>query len=340
MSQNTAIEWTDATWNPVRGCSRVSQGCVNCYAERQAARFSKAGPFNGFVTITNGHPAWTGKVELVEKHLTDPLRWKEPRRIFVNSMSDLFHEALPYDAKRRVIDVIRLADWHTHQILTKRPAVMLETMERYYDEHCDVIGPHPLAHLWLGVSVEDQKTADERIPLLLQTPAAVRFVSYEPALGPVDFLQYLGCRCPECGTHYVKSGWRDCDNLDHVCDGRPRKLLDWVIIGGESGPGARPMHPAWARSARDQCVAAGVKFFFKQWGEYAPVGPARSVQRVVCLVDGWSGPFATGALKEHAIAAHGSEISNPGWQNMYRVGKRAAGRVLDGREWNEFPDAR
>ena len=213
MGQTTGIEWTDATWNPVRGCSRVSQGCVNCYAERTAARFAgdgasaeevaegdyyPAGPFHGFVQITNGHPQWTGKVELVEKHLEDPLHWKKPKRVFVNSMSDLFHEALPYLYVRRVLDVIQQAPWHTYQVLTKRAAGMREVMEQYYDENFDSIGPEPMKHLWLGVSVEDQKSADERIPMLLQTPVAVRFVSYEPALGPVTSV--TGCTTTTAGV--------------------------------------------------------------------------------------------------------------------------------------------
>ena len=203
------IAWTDRTWNPVRGCSRVSEGCRNCYAERQAARFASpgvgiigaakaipsersaaypAGPFYGFVQITNGHPQWTGKVELVEKHLEDPLHWRKPCKVFVNSMSDLFHEALPVVDIKSVFDVMRAAHWHTYQILTKRAARMLEIVGWLKQQYDDV---YPLPNVWLGVSVEDQATADERIPLLLETPAAVRFVSYEPALSGVDFAAYL-----------------------------------------------------------------------------------------------------------------------------------------------------
>lgn len=258
MSQNTSIEWTDATWNPVRGCSRVSEGCRNCYAERQAARFvfqnvageggelQKPGPFHGFVTHVNGHAAWTGKVELVEHHLLDPLKWKKPRRVFVNSMSDLFHEALPDEAIDRVFAVMAVATTHTFQVLTKRPKRMLEYISttRMLNVDGTLAPPQILPNVWLGVSVEDQKTADERIPLLLQTPAAIRFVSYEPALGPVDF-----------SAHKIPALFG------------PNKL-HWVIVGGESGPGSRPFDVAWARNTIAQCKAAGVACFVKQLGRY------------------------------------------------------------------------
>lgn len=308
----TSIQWTAGddgspgrTWNPTRGCSRVSPGCVNCYAERVAARFAfknvttgrgevalvpnPDSPFRGFVTHVNGHPAWTGKVELIESKLTEPLHWKKPCRIFVNSMSDLFHEALPDEAIDRVFAVMALCPQHTFQVLTKRADRMrawvsgVNCAERFTHINMAarmamgvssgavlptqrdgmVAGGWPLPNVWLGVSVEDQQRADERIPLLLQTPAAVRFVSYEPALGPVDFTGYLGSKCPECGR-VMKRGWHDCTELE--CDGRPRPLLDWVIAGGESGPGARPFDLDWARSARDQCEAAGIAFFMKQVG--------------------------------------------------------------------------
>ena len=286
MSQKTSIEWTDATWNPVRGCSRVSEGCRNCYAERTAARFAGTmrpyadrpleglalatpPPFAGFVTKVNGHPAWTGKVELIEKHLEDPLHWGDPKRIFVNSMSDLFHEELDDESISTVFAVMSQSPQHTFQILTKRPKRMLEWFSRWnvtdgVEEsgmtrfgwcHANTDGRWPLPNVWLGVSVEDQATADERIPLLLQTPAAVRFVSYEPALGPVEFTAV--------GEPPINALWKG-----GFRDGR----IDWVIAGGESGPGARPAHPQWFRDVRDQCQAAGVPFFFKQWGEHAWIG--------------------------------------------------------------------
>lgn len=265
---DTSIQWTDKTWNPVRGCSRVSQGCVNCYAERQALRFSappnertttdndeapefeKAGPFHGFVTKVNGHASWTGKVELVESMLNLPLTWKKPARVFVNSMSDLFHEALPFEDIDQIFTVMVAAPEHTYQILTKRPARMLG----YFNSgrHDGGNGPdratyHLEQEIWLGVSVEDQATADERIPLLLKTPAAKRLVSYEPALGPVDFAELM-CDCHTSGMCHGKHG------------------IDWVIVGGESGPGARPFNIAWAENTVAQCKAANVACFVKQFG--------------------------------------------------------------------------
>jgi protein gp37 len=243
MADQSKIEWTNATWNPLRGCTRVSEGCRNCYAERVAARFSDVGqPFHGFAERVRGirNPEtkqgtfvnisrWTGEVELVEKQLEDPLRWKKPRRIFVNSMSDLFHEKVQEEWLAKIFKVMVDSPRHTFQILTKRPERMLEVMKGFTEFSTPFRGK-PLPNVWLGVSVEDQATADERIPLLNQTPAAVRWVSYEPALGPVDFY----------GTR-----------------------IDWLVCGAESGPGARPMDIEWARSAKRQC-GYDVPFFMKQ----------------------------------------------------------------------------
>lgn len=274
----TSIEWTDKVWNPTRGCSRVSEGCRECYAERQAARFANApkidyaaeigervvspgGIFHGFVTRVNGHPAWTGKVELIESKLTEPLHWKKPCRIFVNSMSDLFHERLSFEDIDRVFTVMVAANWHTYQILTKRA----DRMREYFrsGRHDRGNGPdraeyHLGERIWLGVSVEDQQRADERIALLLETPAAVRFVSYEPALGPVDFF-HIGAGGQYTGNALGAAG----QSGPPIFRGQK---LDWIICGGESGPDARPFDLAWARSARDQCRAASVSFFFKQAG--------------------------------------------------------------------------
>ena len=245
----TSIQWTDRTWNPVRGCTRVSEGCRNCYAEKVAARFSDEGsPFHLYAKRTKAGARWTGKVELVESHLGDPLRWKKPQRVFVNSMSDLFHEGLDDEAISAVFAVMSQSPIHTFQILTKRPRRMFDWFSRTFvtdgiEEagvtrfswcHANTDGRWPLPNVWLGVSVEDQKTANERIPLLLKTPAAVQFVSYEPALGPVDFDAY--------------------------------QKLDWIIVGGESGPGARPFDVGWARNTIAQCKAAGVACFVKQLG--------------------------------------------------------------------------
>jgi protein gp37 len=272
---NTSIQWTDCTWNPIRGCSRVSPGCVNCYAERQAARFAREvtdpigarigerdGPFFGFVHKVNGHPAWTGKVELIESKLEEPLHWKKPCRVFVNSMSDLFHESLSDSAIDRVFAVMALCPHITFQVLTKRAKRM-----RHWAQGAEMsrnfISEWPLPNVWLGVSVENQQRADERIPLLLQTPAAVRFVSYEPALGPVDFDQIPITVVP--GFFGSPLGWHHRGQC-HKAENIPYPKLDWVIVGGESGPNARPFDIQWARQSIAQCKAAGVACFVKQLG--------------------------------------------------------------------------
>jgi protein gp37 len=277
----TSIQWTDAVWNPVRGCSIVSPGCTNCYAMKQAHRFSGPdAPYEGLTKLSRGGPVWTGKVRLVPELLDTPLRWKKPRRVFVNSMSDLFHEYVPDAFIDRVFAAIALSPQHTFQILTKRPERMLRYMtednfgrwgfidgraRQMYSERTGKQFPTgkvllgPLPHVWLGVSVEDQERADERIPLLLQTPAAVRFVSYEPALWLVDFTK-------------VRRGRHDIDALrGQSRDGygvQQEARLDWIIVGGESGPGARPFDVRWARDIVRQCKAAGVAAFVKQLGSH------------------------------------------------------------------------
>jgi len=255
-STSTSIEWCDATWNPLRGCSRVSEGCRNCYAARVASRFSGEGmPYEGLAH--NGK--WTGKVQLVEDALRLPLTWKKPKFIFVNSMSDLFHESVPDEWIDRILSVMVAAPQHTFQILTKRAERMRayiseETRRRNFiagwfkgNHNRDAtslateLNEWPIPNVWFGVSVEDEPTAGERLPHLLRAPAAIRFVSYEPALAAVDFAPYL----PHWG---------------------PRIGLDLIIFGGESGPGARPCNVAWARSVIAQCKAAGVACFVKQLG--------------------------------------------------------------------------
>lgn len=252
----TKIEWTERTWNPIRGCSRVSAGCQNCYAERMAARFSDEGmPYEG---LAKRNPArWTGDVRLVEEHLEDPLKWRKPRRVFVNSMSDLFHERLPMNDIVRVFKVMSEAPRHTFQVLTKRPGRMWDFMMimSRFNEVCERPEEWPLKNVWLGVSVEDQKTADERIPLLLNTPAAVRFISAEPLLGPLD----LGAVRVGCGWRAIYCGCSPNSGCGH-------STLDWVITGGESGPGARPCQLDWLRNVVTDCREAGVPCFVKQLG--------------------------------------------------------------------------
>lgn len=284
------IEWTEKTWNPLRGCSRVSAGCVNCYAERFAARFSEPGKtFHGFVRRTPNGPRWTGVVSVVEDHLRDPLKWKKPARIFVNSMSDLFHESVSGEDLDRIFAVMACAPQHTFQVLTKRPHRMRDYLQSrsksasFWKSAALTLGRSlefeglslvrfPLPNVWLGVSVENQETADLRIPVLLGTPAAVRFVSAEPLLGPVNLAELKpDGDLPEDGwsdtlVREIDSlrGWQY--ELENMRKRSKRKALDWVIVGGESGPRARPFRIEWAREIVRQCSAAGTAVFVKQLG--------------------------------------------------------------------------
>lgn len=299
MSDNSAIEWCDATWNPVRGCSRVSPGCKNCYAERTAARFSGPGkPYDGLVRLGEHGPRWTGQARLVPHVLDQPRRWQRPRRIFVNSMSDLFHEGLSDSDIAVVFASMAAAPQHTFQVLTKRAGRMRAWFERIDEHRGGLVWSHllhqvrelapqrpalersltaaldaqdgalvwPLPNVWLGVSVEDQQRADERIPHLLATPAAVRFLSCEPLLERVWLdRKWLGAGsdCPECG----EGVFVDEDGCCATCGADAAFFgVDWVIVGGESGPGARPFNTAWAQSLVWQCRDAGVACFVKQLG--------------------------------------------------------------------------
>lgn len=299
MGQATSIEWTDASWNPVRGCSRVSPGCENCYAERQAARFSGPGqPYEGLVRMGKQGPHWTGVVRVIREHLEDPLRWSKPRRIFVNSMSDVFHESLTDYQIANIFSVMETARGrgHTFQILTKRAARMREWVAEWARkiDYADDSGRGYLGrygHVWLGVSVEDQERADERLPELVRTPAAVRFVSYEPALEPVDFSRYLLPTHLE--GHMATTG------------------VHWVIVGGESGPGARPFEVEWARTTIAQCKAAGVACFVKQMGR-APSMLGIPVRFELACSDGEPG-WVEGKLRD----AHGGDWDE--WPPAFRV---------------------
>lgn len=350
MSQNTKIEWTDATWNPVTGCSKVSQGCKHCYAERDWARVAapRAKP-----NVYTGRPFTD--VQCHPERLGQPVLWTQPKRIFVNSMSDLFHPAVPFYFIAQVFAVMSVTTRHTYQILTKRPERMLaffkligdsdfNALDRISDawpetipwiaatEHrggYDNCGPAwPFKNVWLGVSVEDQATADERIPLLLQAPAAIRWISAEPLLGPLDLSRALGLKPAGIDQRLIPNHYPD---------------LNWVVVGGESGPHARPMHPDWARSLRDQCRAARVPFLFKQWGEWAP--------RSACYHTLTSGQAAAdidpGATRWPCIRLtyagnNGRDIANAADGDdcyMQKVGKALAGRQLDGRTCDQYPEA-
>lgn len=319
MSSNSKIEWCTDTWNPVTGCTKVSAGCDHCYAERITERFHGPGSFE--------------RVQLHEDRLEEPRHWRKPRRVFVNSMSDLFHDDVPDEFIARVWEIMAATPRHTYQILTKRPARMRAWLRRcrqwdgYITDNgkaCSAYGgtgvivgrpeSWPLPNVWLGVSVEDQKRAELRIPRLLTTPAAIRFLSCEPLLAPIDLKRAVWTMGSERGHGLTASfvhGGGCCDRFHGI---------DWVIVGGESGPKARPMLPDWARSLRDQCQAAEIPYFFKQFGEWAPTG---------AVGIGGHDPkrgFVGGPKDEHGCR-----------EEIARVGKRAAGRILDGRLWDEFP---
>jgi protein gp37 len=276
--------------------------------------------------MQGGDHRWTGKVVLAEKVLDQPLRWRRPRRIFVNSMSDLFHEAVPDEWIDRIFAGMARASQHTFQVLTKRPERMRDYLtsaaERCWEWTDPLFGgpmfdptcpgsPLPLPNVWLGVSVEDQAAAYERIPLLLDTPAAIRFISAEPLLGPVDIDHWL--HDSDC---YLYRGGCACTCFE------PREVcLDWVIAGGESGPGSRPAHPDWFRSLRDQCATAGVAFFFKQNGNWLHDSQAPANR--------WDWDDA-----EERGLVHG-------WPDgTWSIRQADAGRKLDGRTHEEFPEAR
>jgi len=409
MGDHTNIEWTDASWNPIVGCSIVSPGCTNCYAMSMARRIEAMQPgshYVGTTKVVSGKAVWTGKVVLAPEHiLTQPLRWRRPRKIFVNSMGDIFHEDVPDAWIDMVFAVMALSPQHTYQVLTKRSARMRAYIESRTspDERgqpaddirvqitawlatsswrarhpapavaiplgkfCASIA-WPLPNVWLGVSTEDQRRADERVPDLLATPAAIRFVSAEPLLGPINIRRWIptcyecgaSCglrlpgipdveRCTECGEECgpdtspaFSDGCPKCNGeLEPVCPDCGHYMvyqhpdtpnLDLVIVGGESGPNARPMHPDWARSLRDQRAAAGTAFFFKQWGEWAP----RRAAAVEDLFD---------ARKSLIVRPDGGTTTGlmaydeTAWV-MDRIGKHSAGRLLDGIEHNGMPEVR
>jgi protein gp37 len=321
----TKIEWTEQSWNPIVGCSIVSPGCTNCYAMAMAARIEamdtrpssrseatalangakrEALPahlrtvrhYDGLTRKVNGRAVWTGKLALAQHKLLEPLTRKKPTTFFVNSMGDLFHEDVPDEWILDVLTVMAIAGRHTFQVLTKRAGRMRKFMSQpgllndiyanwyTFDGGAREVADWPLPNVWLGVSTEDQRRYDERKDDLRATPAAVRFFSMEPLLGSI-VMDYLG---------------------------------DWVILGGEGGARARPMHPDWARSPRDQCAAAGVPFFFKQWGEFLPHDQG-------------------GGSYDLSPAARSYDVAGA-W--TWRVGKRVAGRLLDGVTHDAMPEPR
>jgi len=350
MSDGTKIEWTDATWNPITGCSVVSPGCTNCYAMRLAGTRLRHHPTRaGLTRDSKAGPVWTGEVRFNEAALDQPLRWRRSRMIFVCAHGDLFAEGVPDAWIDRIFAVMALCPQHVFQVLTKRPERMrayVSSIGARLGEIMAVRIPHPatanggvlwdllhpaafaapLPNVWLGVSVEDQRRANERIPVLLDTPAAVRWISAEPLLGPVDFNR-ISRKDPkpphnawtESALYGCVTPWAEGQSLADLAGAVP--LLDWIVAGGESGPGARPMHPEWARSLRDQCAEAGVPFLFKQWGAWLPM-PERA-------------HFKEAYREDWKRVASDREGVRPAL--MFNVGKKAAGRLLDGRTHDGFP---
>ncbi len=290
MAETTHIEWTDATWNPITGCSVTSPGCTNCYAMKLAGTRLQHHPSRAGLTVdSKAGPVWNGKVRFNRDWLDQPIGWKRPRRIFVCAHGDLFHESVPFAWIDRVFGAMAVASQHTFQVLTKRADRMLEYMTDNSQARADGRGKAlvdlgyrgpmeafswPLPNVWLGVSAEDQERWNERVGELIRTPAAVRWVSAEPLLGRI------------------------------FADGHIH-LIDWLVVGGESGP--RPMHPDWVRELRDAASAVGTPFFFKQWGSHAWV---RRVE------------------------------ADPSTLTAYRVPKKVAGRLLDGVLHDARPEVR
>jgi protein gp37 len=363
MASKTKIEWADATWTPLQArrrdtgktgvhCVKVSEECKNCYSERHNQRSLPAHGTGLPFTVLS-----TEKVEMFLNPdiLEHPLRWKRPRTIFVCSQTDLFGEFVPDELIDRVFTVMALCPQHRFLVLTKRA----ERMHQYCSSNenamlmAGVLGlavagikgsklththvddgltGFSLQNVWLGVTAGTQKTANERIPWLLKTPAAERFLSAEPLLEALDLTNILWH-----GDHYnsvdaLRGG------INHPLHGvikQPIGKLGWVVTGGESGPGARPMHPDWARSLRDQCVAAGVPFHFKQWGEWQNGSGLNPANDRVVLNDG----MVLGVDLQHVEYEVRTNWNSYRSTMMSRVGKKAAGRLLDGREWNEVPNA-
>ncbi|MGW4784941.1 DUF5131 family protein [Streptomyces sp. NPDC004230] len=371
MSTATRIEWATHVWNPVSGCDRVSEGCTNCYAAGFARRHRAIGT-RGYQR--DGRPETSGPgfgVTLHDWALPDPLAWRSRKRVFVNSMSDAFHPEVPDEYLAALWSVMYWtgADVRgrgsrpvqTYIILTKRPPRMRAWLKKWADRDtrvaliksaaargwCDQedidnapFMPTTVASLWLGVSVEDQDTADTRIPQLMHTPAAVRLVSAEPLLGPVDLTRWLR-PAPDCGHAHPDDGC--CTHPSNAtpechrwanCPVAPRgrwQGLDWVIVGGESGPGARPMHPHWPDAIRADCEATGVPLFYKQWGTFAPdgVGQARSDGRHGTAV------YVDPQGRVHTPTADATPPAD--WARMVRYGKHRAGSALDGEHYQQLP---
>lgn len=409
MATNTRIEWADSTINPLVGCSKISPACNHCYAERMAARMvHNPAVAHRYAGTVDAHGKWTGKINVIPNELLEKARrMRRPRRIFVGSMSDLFHPRVPAGHIARIFTQMAIVGHHTYMLLTKRPDRMREMLSqqdmqdavrsnvlRWRDE-ADLPPQDfrwPLPNVWLGTTVEDQARADERVPELLATPGALHFVSCEPLLGPVDLRKWLpgswecsltcGYRqhewpeqwfCGTCGYENSDDGaWGDPETCPECgCGDSPQTpcpmcglpmyndhpdtpYLRWVIAGGETGPGARPAHPDWFRSLRDQCAEAidpsarleyRVPFFFKSWGEWLPA-PEGQFNSFKYPHQGYLSPDLPYDELPGPSGANGEGLWGPekliaaGCAHVVRVGKAISGRLLDGVEHNSIPAGR
>ncbi|AZZ92787.1 DUF5131 family protein [Hahella sp. KA22] len=339
MSDRTTIEWTGSTWNIITGCSFKSPGCTNCYAMKLAGSRLKNHPSRaGLTTLAKSGPVWNGQVRFNEQWADLPMRWTKPRMIFVCAHGDLFHESVPDEWILRVWEVMKEAKQHTFQVLTKRADRMHKLLNQ--------LGP-PLSNVWLGVSTENQETANNRIPKLLGTPAAVRWISAEPLLGALD-LTNMPWRLNGVSGEVVKTMnalTGETTALDPLFNRREQlPSINWVVVGGESGQNARPMHPIWAESLRDQCQRANVPFFFKQWGSWAPRSKCWNAGTDFSSLDPqcrrWPHVIRLG---EHGRnTRHLSHCDDKAGREVYmqNVGKKLSGRTLDGRTWDEFPEVK
>lgn len=389
---NTGIEWTHLpgfkgeTWNPIVGCSVVSPGCTNCYAMSMASRLQKMGvqQYQGLTVPSKAGPVWNGRLNLApESVLTKPLRWSKPRAVFVNSMGDLFHEDASAAWIEKVFAIMAMCPQHIFMVLTKRSGRMRNLLRSYqgrdwvfehgkgFDRQTTVAKdvPWPLPNVWLGVSVEDQDRASQRIPDLLHTPAAKRFLSCEPLLGPVDLRTIDINGDGETDALYSErwgsqiESWRGTDpdwkeSFEDWFGRHPDELnpdaamyrpIDWVIAGGESGSKARPMHPDWVRSLRDQCAETEVPFFFKQWGEWLPISQmASELEAKLYPTPPKTDPLRSMQSKyDHRVldtkgvvrdVGDGLAFTGPSPMSVFKVGKRNSGHLFGGVKHHCWPE--
>lgn len=315
------IEWTNETINPFTGCTKVSEGCLNCYAEKMAKRL-QANPLTAKKYVNGFKPTF-------HSHEMDKVfHWKKPRKIFVCSMGDLFHEDNAFSDILHVFYCMALAKHHTYIVLTKRPQRMIDffnTVEETGNKQYN-----PLPNVWIGVTVENQKAADERIPLLLKTPAAIRFISIEPMIGAVDLenIRQYNDKGKHIASFQVLEPIANCDDSN-------RPALDWVILGGETGHNARPMHPDWVNKIKDVCLKYKTPFFFKSWGQWHAGSYATSYSAIV---------FNDGSVipDKPDLSMNFSDDLNINWHKykphvMARTGKKISGDLIDGIRYNQFP---